>query len=276
MIPDLIKSLFLYKFRRYFKVKQKLGEGGFGKVYLVTRKGDSKQLAAKRLDKSRISHHAQTKTGLIPLEIHCMNGLRHPHVIQVQGYLETRYHWLILMEHLPASVDLFELILHRDYLSEDLAQDIFLQLHSAVSYCLSQGIDHRDLKDENILIDLTTHQIKLIDFGSATRYHKGVPYTYGRGTSIFLPPEFYLTGSYHALPATVWAYGCLVYKMVIGYHPFLDRIEIVSYNPKYPTVSAECRDFLRQSLAKDPQDRVEYRALSVHSWCSADLRELHI
>jgi serine/threonine protein kinase len=45
---------------------------------------------------------------------------------------------------------------------------VHVQLVEAVQYCMSMGVLHRDVKDENILIDLKTSQIKLIDFGSGT------------------------------------------------------------------------------------------------------------
>ena len=277
MLLQLFKSLFTLEFRRHFKIKQKIGAGGFGKVYVVARKADSKLLAAKKLKKSKISHLAQTKAqGLLPLEIYCLNGLRHDNIIQVHGYVQTRYNWFIMMEYSQGSGDLFDFIKKRGPLPEKLSRDIFLQVHSAITYCLSVGVDHRDIKDENILIDISTHRIKLIDFGSASLYHKNTPYTYGRGTSILLPPEFYNTGSYLALDATTWAFGCLVYKMVTGYHPFRNRDEILKYNPRLPRVGVLCRDFVRQCLAKGTEERMEYNRLAVHPWCSADLYEIHI
>ena len=45
---------------------------------------------------------------------------------------------------------------------------MWCQVVEAVQYCMSMGVLHRDVKDENILIDLKTSQIKLIDFGSGT------------------------------------------------------------------------------------------------------------
>ena len=58
---------------------------------------------------------------------------------------------------------------------------VLLQVVEAVQYCMSVGVLHRDVKDENILIDLKTSQIKLLDFGSGTFLKDGV-YTESEGT----------------------------------------------------------------------------------------------
>lgn len=277
MITQFLKFLFSLKFRRHFKIKQKLGEGGFGKVYLVTRKADSKLLAAKKLDKSKVRHMAQTKSDqLLPLEIYCLNGLRHENIVKVHGYIETSYSWFIMMEYCENSTDLFDYIKREGALSEEMSRDIFVQVYSAISYCLSVGVDHRDIKDENILVDTLTLKVKLVDFGSASLFKRNSPYTHARGTSIFLPPEFFRFGSYLPLNATSWAFGCLIYKMVMGYHPFVDRMEIASYTPRMTGVGTFGRDIVRHSLEKDPAKRIQFEKLGDHPWCSADLREIRI
>ena len=50
-------------------------------------------------------------------------------------------------------------------MSEHLVRNLFMQLVDTVSECHEKGVVHRDIKDENILIDINTFKIKLIDFG---------------------------------------------------------------------------------------------------------------
>ena len=70
--------------------------------------------------------------------------------------------------------DLFDFISDNGPLREELARKIFVQLVKTVQQITQAGVIHRDIKDENILIDTQTHQIKLIDFGSGARLHDEV------------------------------------------------------------------------------------------------------
>ena len=270
MVFQLMKWLFSLNFRRHFRIDRKIGQGGFSKVYAVTRLADSKVLAAKKLDKSKVLHLSDTGSrGPIPVEIDCLNGLRHENIIPIYGYVETRHYWYLMMEYCETSVDLFSFIRTRGALHEKVSRDILLQVHSAVSYCLAAGVDHRDVKDRNILIDVNTLKVKLIDFGLAAPYQDNTPYTDGRGTSGILPPELYKTGSYLPLDGLTWALGCLVYKMVTGRRPFTDRQEAMERKPSSPPTSELCRDFIGQCIAKKPSKRTPFDKLVAHRWCWA-------
>ena len=83
-------------------------------------------------------------------------------------YFEKNDQFYIVMERPEKYIDLFDYITEKGSVSERSSKYLFRQVVEAVQYCLSVGVVHRDIKDENILIDLKTNQIKLIDFGSGT------------------------------------------------------------------------------------------------------------
>ena len=70
--------------------------------------------------------------------------------------------------------DLFDYISENGALKENQARILFKQLLNTVLMCHNNGVLHRDIKDENILIDASNNQIKLIDFGSGTYLHDGL------------------------------------------------------------------------------------------------------
>lgn len=57
-------------------------------------------------------------------------------------------------------------------LDEKLSRIFFHQIVRIVIECMEQNICHRDLKDENILVDLHTYSLKLLDFGSGAYIDK--------------------------------------------------------------------------------------------------------
>ena len=66
-------------------------------------------------------------------------------------------------------MDLFDFISKQEFLSENIARKIFRQVLDATMYCELKGVFHRDIKDENIILDLKTGEAKLADFGSGAR-----------------------------------------------------------------------------------------------------------
>merc|ERR1711971_1453124 len=84
--------------------------------------------------------------------------------------------------------DLFDFISEQGPLPETLAKDLFKQILQTIMDCHKRGIVHRDIKDENILIDIKTFRTKVIDFGSGA-YIEDKVYHRFQGTRVYSPPE---------------------------------------------------------------------------------------
>ena len=81
-------------------------------------------------------------------------------------------------------------------------------------YC-RKGVVHRDLKSENILVDLDGESLVLIDFGASAIYKSPSSfYSDFHGTKQYKSPEYILKKRYAGVPSTVWTLGVLLYDMV--------------------------------------------------------------
>ena len=124
-------------------------------------------------------------------------------------------------------------------INEAPAKIIFSNLLHAVRLLIDQKIFHRDLKDENILLNPSTLDIKIIDFGCAT-YYTDTIHTRLSGTPEFMPPEAIEKGEYTAEGATVWSLGVILFTLINGrlpyedIHNFNNRTE-VSFLPQFLT-----------------------------------------
>ena len=96
-------------------------------------------------------------------EVNLLLKLRHNHVVKIYETIETQKHIIIVME-LCAGGDLLNYVRRRRRLKEDLAKYLFKQIIESLAYCHSKSILHRDIKLDNILLDMNG-QIKICDFG---------------------------------------------------------------------------------------------------------------
>ena len=110
----------------------------------------------------------------VPMEVCLMNvvsGLKG--VVKLIDCFERHDSYIIVMERPEPCKDLFDFITEKGMLEEQMARNFFRQVTETVIACHRKGIIHRDIKDENLLVDLKTLDLKLIDFGSGSYLRPG-------------------------------------------------------------------------------------------------------
>ncbi|XP_032219686.1 serine/threonine-protein kinase pim-1 isoform X2 [Nematostella vectensis] len=253
-------------FKETYELLHLIGRGGFAMVYAGTRVRDGKPVAIKVIPKNNVYFFEEVEGISVPMEVYLHRVLDHPNVVRLYDYFEYNQAYVLVLERPTHYRDLFDYITEKKLLSEREAKDIFKQVVHAVAYCEGKGVFHRDIKDENLLLDTKTGQVKLFDFGSGTVLENTL-YTDYEGTRAYCPPEWFRFHRYHARPCTVWSLGILLFNMLSGDVPFANQIEIVRGELNFAeNVSKEAQSLVRWLLAKHPSYRPTLENILKHPW----------
>jgi serine/threonine protein kinase len=194
--------------------------------------------------------------------------------IQLIDYIERGDRYFIIMERPEKCMDLWYYINLKGRLSEYLSRVFFKQVVEIILEMRERNVFHRDIKDENILVDMQTLQLKLIDFGAGTCFiNPDANFNEFHGTRVYSPPEWITNQSYNAAQATVWSLGVLLYNMVYGNIPFEKDYDIVNcildFN-KYSTVnnhvSPHINDLIIRCLRVNVLERIKLDDILNHQW----------
>ena len=181
----------------YVKMEE-IGRGGFSVVYKCRSLQTNEIFAVKVIDLRPLKLHSRFNPTRLRREVDIMRRLRHPNIIQFVEVFEDEEQLQVVMELCPGD-ELFDVILARNFFSEEDARPIFQQLCSSLSYLHSLDIIHRDIKPENVLYmhkrDPVTGLpiIKLLDFGLSKHAGMGSEAKTFVGTPCYLAPEVELT-----------------------------------------------------------------------------------
>jgi protein-serine/threonine kinase len=260
-----------------FIVLKKMGQGAYGNVVLAENKNDPNyRIVIKLVIKERIlvdTWVRDRKLGTIPSEIQIMSLLNnnpHPNIMRLIDFFEDDdYYYIETPQHgfpTPA-IDLFDMIELKGSMSEDECKSIIKQAVSAIKHLHKNGVVHRDIKDENLIID-SNGVTKLIDFGSAACIKHG-PFDVFVGTLDYAAPEVLNGQPYDGKPQDVWSLGILIYTLIYKENPFYNVDEIMEGELRIPFVMSEgSLNLIKKILQRDIQKRPKMEEIISDSWLS--------
>nr|GMC63804.1 CBL-interacting serine/threonine-protein kinase 7-like [Ipomoea batatas] len=263
------KSIILEK----YELCRLLGRGGFAKVYQGRRLEDNADFAVKVIDKSAT---VATVEPYILREILAMRRLNHhPNIVKLHEVMATKTKIYLVMELATGGDFLAKLNGGGRPFDNATARRYFRQLISAVSFCHQNGVAHRDIKLQNLLLD-GDGNLKVSDFGlSALSDHlKDVSLETRCGTPAYSAPEVITGKRYDGAKADAWSCGVILFEFLAGRRPFeghntSERFRaMIRHEFRFPSsVSKSARKIIHRLLDPNPLTRPTIEELMMkHPW----------
>ncbi|KAG5200754.1 serine/threonine-protein kinase PAK 4 isoform X2 [Ovis aries] len=252
--------------RSYLDNFIKIGEGSTGIVCIATVRSSGRLVAVKKMDLRK-----QQRRELLFNEVVIMRDYQHENVVEMyNSYLVGDELWVV-MEFLEGGA-LTDIVTHTRMNEEQIAA-VCLAVLQALSVLHAQGVIHRDIKSDSILL---THdgRVKLSDFGFCAQVSKEVPRRKSLvGTPYWMAPEL-ISRLPYGPEVDIWSLGVMVIEMVDGEPPYfneppLKAMKMIRDNlpPRLKNlhkVSPSLKGFLDRLLVRDPAQRATAAELLKH------------
>lgn len=263
-VVDKIRELRLNK--NDFDIVKVIGRGSFGEVAFVRMKNTQNLYAMKILNKWDILKRAQTACYREERDV-LVNG--DPQWITKLHYAFQDNENLYLVMDYYCGGDLLTLLSKHDYFTEDVAKFYISELILAVDSLHKIGYVHRDIKPDNVLLDINGH-VRLADFGSCLKLKEdgSVFSTVAVGTPDYIPPEILTcmdrNGGKYGVVCDYWSVGVVLYEMLFEKTPFYaeslqetygkimnhEQLFSIPHNDDKFQVSNEARDLISRLICK--------------------------
>ena len=268
-----------------------IGKGTYGRVYLGINATTGDLLAIKHVevnpkaagqDKEKIKE----LVGSLDQEIDTMQHLEHPNIVQYLGCERREYAISIFLEYIPGG-SIGSCLRKHGKFEEGVVSSLTRQTLAGLAYLHTEGILHRDLKADNILLD-TDGTCKISDFGISKRSDNiyGNDITNNMQGSVFwMAPEVVRSqGQGYSAKVDIWSLGCVVLEMFAGRRPWskeeaigaIYKLGSLNQAPPIPddvssAISAEAVGFMLDCFTIDPSERpIAEHLLKNHQFCKAD------
>lgn len=244
----------------------KIGEGSTGTVCIATDKATGRQVAVKKMDLRK-----QQRRELLFNEVVIMRDYHHPNIVETYSSFLVNDELWVVMEYLEGGA-LTDIVTHSRMDEEQIAT-VCKQCLKALAYLHSQGVIHRDIKSDSILLAIDG-RVKLSDFGFCAQVSQELPKRKSLvGTPYWMSPEV-ISRLPYGPEVDIWSLGIMVIEMVDGEPPFFNEPPLQAMRrirdmqpPNLKNahkVSPRLQSFLDRMLVRDPAQRATATELLAH------------
>lgn len=276
-------------------LNDKLGDGQYASVYRAVKSSTAtsldgsitsvRQFAARIIDRQH--NQDETLKHMLDKEYEILCKLpRHNNILATHYLAQNKRYIISISEYAThGNLEVFMERTKTNHFSEPIAKYIFLQILDAVECAHNNNIVHRDIKLANILLtqtinhesseDIVQARLLLCDWGFADYADKQLHVKCG--SPHYAAPELLANIPYYGTRVDIWALGCLLYILTVGYYPFSNRqgedtiysvfSRILKNEVTFPdTISINLKSMIRNMLIKNPRRRISISGIRQSAW----------
>lgn len=247
-----------------YKLIDEIGRGSFATVYIV-RDTKTNRIFAMKAMLNEIADDGEL-LARFQREAHILLTLHDPHIVCIFEYGDERDLHYILMDYIDGQ-NLKYHTLTSGPMEPARALDYARQIAEGLDAAYKNGVVHRDIKPQNIVIN-SQGEVKITDFGLA-RSRETVTLTQSNvfmGTAYYIPPEQAESGRSADIRSDLYSVAAVLFEMLSGHPPYEGdtAVDIVvkHMNDKVPSICSirpelprELDQFMQKAMAKLPADR---------------------
>ncbi|XP_058470108.1 serine/threonine-protein kinase Nek5-like isoform X1 [Solea solea] len=264
-----------------YEVMGQIGEGAFGKVFLVRETGRDRQSVVKQIDLRKMSVKDRQSSHK---EVSLLSKMKHPNIVSFITSFQESGSLFIVMEFCDGGDLMKRINMQRGvFFTEEQILSWFVQICLGLKHIHDQKILHRDIKAQNIFLTSGGIKAKLGDFGIARMLNNTMEMARTCvGTPYYLSPEICENRPYNN-KTDIWSLGCVLYELCTLKHPFegsslrqvVSKICRGRYNPVPSGYSSELRLLITQLFKVNPRQRPSVSSVLKRPFLETLSKHLH-
>jgi serine/threonine protein kinase len=252
-----------------YTIEKELGEGGFGITYRA-RDNHGNFVVIKTVNDAIQKRADFTKFQQDFLnEAIKLAKCSHPHIVQIYEVIHENDLWCMVMEYIDGE-DLGTIVENQGILSETEALRYIQQIGSALTVVHDNGLLHRDIKPQNIMLRSGKSEAVLIDFGIAREFSQNLTQTHTQMLADgFAPIEQYDKKAKRGAFTDVYALAATLYSVLTGELPTISPMRAIGTElEEAKKINSSISDKVNQAIIKGMELKPENRSQSINEWLS--------
>ncbi|QEI42535.1 Serine/threonine-protein kinase StkP [Dolichospermum sp. UHCC 0315A] len=252
-----------------YTIEKELGEGGFGITYRA-RDNQGNFVVIKTLNDAiqKRADFAKFQQDFLNEAIK-LAKCSHPHIVQIYEVIHENDLWCMVMEYIDGE-DLGTIVENQGILSETEALRYIQQIGSALTVVHDNGLLHRDIKPQNIMLRSGKSEAVLIDFGIAREFSQNLTQTHTQMLADgFAPIEQYDKKAKRGAFTDVYALAATLYSVLTGELPTISPMRAIGTElEEAKKINSSISDKVNQAIIKGMEIKPENRPQSISEWLS--------